>query len=117
MHIVDDGMNMTSIDTDNSESESTRLLSLSSLPPVLLQFILQDTYPLTTPPSIVSLRATNSWLTPRKVNQVKEMLVEMWQPGEGVLYTWVEWIRSAELLGALDLLSEGQAGSNVVRCI
>lgn len=115
MHIAHDGTNVRS--TGSSESESTRALSLLSLPPILLQFILPETYPSTAPPSIVSLHATNSWLTPRRINQLKEMLVEMWQPGEGVLYTWVEWIRSAEFLGALDLLSVGPVGRNVIRCV
>lgn len=104
--------------TGSSESEyGTISLRLSSLPPILLQFVLPETYPLSAPPSIVSLHATNSWLTPPRVNQVKKMLVEMWQPGEGVLYTWVEWIRSADCLGALDLLSEGPAGSKSVRYV
>lgn len=45
------------------------------------------------------------------------MLEKMWQPGESVLYTWVEWIRNADFLASLDLLLEDQTGSEVVKCV
>ncbi|EIM92759.1 RWD-domain-containing protein [Stereum hirsutum FP-91666 SS1] len=112
--VDDETMGSTSLTEDHQTARSEpQALSLSSLPPVLLQFILPETYPMSSPPSIMSLHATNSWLA--RANQLQKMLEEMWQPGEGVLYTWVEWLRNADFLGTLDLLSEDETGREVVR--
>ncbi|KAI0067871.1 hypothetical protein BV25DRAFT_1953211 [Artomyces pyxidatus] len=89
-------------DTASGPTSSVPLsLSLSLLPPVLLELILPTTYPLLKAPFISSLHATNSWL-PRH-SFLRRKLLEMWQPGETVLYNWVEWIRSAEFLTELYL--------------
>lgn len=112
----DETMASTSLSEDHQVARpGSQTLSLSSLSPVLLQFILPETYPLSAPPVIVSLHVTNSWLT--KASQLQNMLEKMWQPGEGVLYTWVEWIRNADFLASLDLLLEDQTGSEVVKCV
>lgn len=114
--VEDETMGSTSLTEDHQTARSEpQALSLSSLPPVLLQFILPETYPMSSPPSIMSLHATNSWLA--RANQLQKMLEEMWQPGEGVLYTWVEWLRNADFLGTLDLLSEDNTGREFVRCV
>lgn len=34
------------------------------------------------------------------------MLLEMWQDGEGVLYSWIETIRSGEFLYSLGMLCD-----------
>lgn len=114
--IVDDGT-IASISLPEGQAPQTeqQTLSLSSLPPVLLQFILPETYPLSASPSIVSLHVTNSWLA--TTSPLQNMLEEMWQPGEGVLYTWVEWIRNADFLSVLHFLSEDVTGNEVVRCV
>lgn len=114
--IVDDGT-ITSISLPEGQAPQIeqQTLSLSSLPPVLLQFILPETYPLSASPSIVSLHVTNSWLA--TTSPLQNMLEEMWQPGEGVLYTWVEWIRNADFLSVLHFLSEDVTGNEVVRCV
>jgi E3 ubiquitin-protein ligase RNF14 len=70
-------------------------LTLSSLPPLLIHLILPSNYPLHAPPEIVSLRATHSWFS--RLDDLRHMLLDMWQ-GEGVLYNWVELIRTAEFL-------------------
>lgn len=115
--IVDnETMGSTSLTEDHQTARpGPQRLTLSSLPPVLLQFILPETYPMSKPPTIMSLHVTNSWFA--RANQLQKMLEEMWQPGEGVLYTWVEWLRNADFLGALDLLSEDGTGSETVRCV
>ena len=41
--------------------------------------------------------------------------MDMWQPGEGVLYTWVEWIRSAEFLRELDLFQVDDTDGDIIR--
>ena len=73
---------------------------LSLLPPLLLEIILPPAYPTYVPPQIVALHATHGWLG-RRVAPLRQLLLEMWQAGEGVLYTWIEWIRSGDFLEAL----------------
>jgi E3 ubiquitin-protein ligase RNF14 len=80
-------------------------LKLSSLPPVHLEISLPADYPFTSPPQIVSIYATHSWIP--SIQRLRQQLADKWQPGEGVLYEWVEWIRSSEFLSSLELISEG----------
>ncbi|KAJ7275279.1 hypothetical protein B0H12DRAFT_1041911 [Mycena haematopus] len=75
-------------------------LSLTSLPPLLLDIIFTAAYPTQEPPS-VSIRS--SWLPPPLVFRLHGLLRDMWRPGDGVLYDWVESIRSGEFLTSLDL--------------
>lgn len=108
VHIVDDG---TGASTNPKPEAQT--LSLSSLPPITLQIVLPETY---APPSVVSSQVTKSWLTTRRVCQLEAMLVDLWRPEEGVLYTWVEWIRSGEFLRELGLLAADESGDEVLGC-
>ncbi|KAH9947645.1 hypothetical protein B0H21DRAFT_314307 [Amylocystis lapponica] len=78
--------------------------SLYTLPPLLLDIYLPSAYPYV-PPEILSLHATRSWLPSGLGLQHK--LLEMWQEGEGVLYTWTEWIRSGDFLDVCGLISKG----------
>lgn len=80
-------------------------MSLSSLPPLLLEIILPPLYPLHQAPAIVSVHATHAWL-PVKALFLQNRMMELWQEGEGVLYTWIEWIRSGEFLKTLKLTSD-----------
>jgi E3 ubiquitin-protein ligase RNF14 len=85
-----------------NSSASPSCISLSTLPPLLLQVVLPPTYPMHDPPQIVSFRATHSWLD--RMSALKTLLLEMWQPGaEGVLYRWVEYIRNGEFLQPMEL--------------
>ncbi|KAI0034912.1 hypothetical protein K488DRAFT_76929 [Vararia minispora EC-137] len=94
VHIVDDGS--TSVASGSDHDFSAVTLSLSSLPPVLLEVILPPTYPLSDGPLISSIHVVDSWM-PRYI-LLHQQLQEQFQPGEGVLYTWIEWIRNAEFL-------------------
>ncbi|KAI0690685.1 RWD-domain-containing protein [Cytidiella melzeri] len=85
---------------------------LNALPPLLLEIILPPLYPLHLPPVILSVHATHSWLTPKTVD-LQQRLIKLWQKGEGALYGWIEWFRSAEFLDAVGLA--GDAGSG--KCI
>ena len=85
-------------------------LSLSVLPPLLLHVILPPSYPLHSPPEIVSLRATHMWIPNTQVLQTA--LTEMWQIGEQVLYNWVEYIRSGEFLQTIELTED-----TVITCV
>jgi E3 ubiquitin-protein ligase RNF14 len=85
-------------------------LSLSSLPPVLLEIVLPPAYPLRVAPDIVSFHVSGSWV-PRS-GRLLEKLVGLWQPGDVILYTWVEWIRSAEFLVSMNMIQD-----DVLRCV
>ncbi|KAJ6574866.1 hypothetical protein B0H19DRAFT_1126090 [Mycena capillaripes] len=75
-------------------------LSLTSLPPLLLHIVLSATYPSQQPPD-VSIRS--SWLPSHLIHRLHGLLRDMWHPGDGVLFDWVEFIRGGEFLTSLDL--------------
>ena len=79
-------------------------LNLSVLPPLLLHVILPPSYPLHSPPEIVSLRATHMWIP--NIQVLQTALTEMWRIGEQVLYNWVEYIRSGEFLQTIRLTED-----------
>ncbi|KAF5355942.1 hypothetical protein D9756_004264 [Leucocoprinus leucothites] len=83
---------------------SSQSLRLSTLPPILLQLALPPGYPMTSPPKILSIRATHFWLS-KSLLQLQGKLRDQWQAGEGVLYNWVEYIRTGDFLCELDMIS------------
>ncbi|VDB84506.1 unnamed protein product [Peniophora sp. CBMAI 1063] len=103
VHIVDDG----SAHTIAGPSQSTtghvppEILSLSSLPSILLEVYLPPKYPLGQAPQINSLHISHDWFT--NPASLRKQLLDMYQLGEGVLYTWVERLRSGEFLKDLGL--------------
>jgi E3 ubiquitin-protein ligase RNF14 len=76
--------------------------TISDLPPILLQVLLPDSYPLHSPPQILSLHATHSWAPRLRV--VIDQLLASWQAGEGVLYNWIEIIESGRFMHSLELM-------------
>ena len=84
-------------------------MSLSSLPPVLLEIVLPPAYPLSAAPEIISFHVSGSWI-PRR-GRLLEKLQGMWQPGEVILYAWVEGLHSANFLDSMDVIRDG-----VLRC-
>lgn len=108
--VQDDSLTSTSTSTSTSISttanpdiDAPQLLSLSSLPPLVISLILPPSYPLASPPHVTSIRATNLWLP--QSPPLQAILTRMWQPGEGILYNWIEFIRTGEFLNALSLTS------------
>lgn len=81
------------------------MVSLNSLPPLLLEIILPPLYPLSVPPVILSVHATHSWL-PLKAVRLQHRLVNLWQAGEGALYNWIEWLRSGDFLEAIGFTAD-----------
>jgi hypothetical protein len=79
------------------------LLSLSVLPPILLEVLLPPSYPLSLPPRIVSIRATNNWLV--NILALQAALSQKWESGESVLYRWVEYVRTGDFFADIDLIS------------
>jgi E3 ubiquitin-protein ligase RNF14 len=97
LEVVDDGTAATS---SRSNKDAT---SISALPPLSLHFIFTPAYPLHAPPTIVSLESMGDWLS--CVEALKGLLLDLWQPGESVLYDWVELIRTGDFLQSLGLTS------------
>ncbi|EJF66506.1 hypothetical protein BD309DRAFT_909405 [Dichomitus squalens] len=89
-----------------------KALSLASLPPILLDISLPPTYPYT-PPQIQTIRATYSWLR-FDDSELRDYLGRKWEKGEGVLYTWVECIRSGQFLDELQL-TQAENGRRTIR--
>jgi len=57
---------------------NSNALTLSSLPPVLLDIALPADYPFVSPPRIVSIHATYSWLP--SIQRLHQQLADKWQP-------------------------------------
>ncbi|RPD63166.1 RWD-domain-containing protein [Lentinus tigrinus ALCF2SS1-6] len=97
--------NDRSIETGSSSTSQSpcppRTLSLTTLPPILLDVCLPSTYPYT-PPQIRAVHATYSWLSLNGPD-LRELLAGKWEEGQGVLYIWVESIRSGEFLDDLGM--------------
>ncbi|KAJ7135261.1 RWD-domain-containing protein [Mycena crocata] len=87
--------------SDDTGSD-TLTLSLTSLPPLLLDIVVSAAYPSHAPP-VVSICSESSWLTPQLASRCEVLLKDMWRPTECVLYDWVEFIRGGEILTSLDL--------------
>ncbi|KAI0803062.1 RWD-domain-containing protein [Irpex lacteus] len=89
--------------------QSHDLLSLASLPSLLLEIMLPPLYPMHLPPTILSVHATHSWLN-LKTTRLQQRLVNIWQEGEGVIYSWIEWIRGGDFLEVLGLMTSSDDG-------
>ena len=85
-------------------------LNLSVLPPLLLHVVLPPSYPLHSPPEIVSLRAMHMWIP--NIEVLQTALIEMWRIGDQVLYNWVEYIRSGEFLQTIKLTQD-----SIIMCV
>lgn len=99
--------------TKKNDQSLSRSLSLSTLPPLLLQLSLPPGYPIASPPEILSFRATHLWLS--KLPWLQTKLLDQWQPGERVLYNWVEYIRTGEFLSDLGMVS--QEGGTTIQSV
>ncbi|KAH9487159.1 E3 ubiquitin-protein ligase itt1 [Psilocybe cubensis] len=78
-------------------------LSLSVLPPVVLQISLPPSYPLYTPPDILSVQVSLKWFS--NVEDIKDALFKLYSSGETVLYNWIEYLRNGGFLADLHALS------------
>lgn len=79
-----------------NDNGTTRSLTVSALPTLLLSVELPPSYPLEAPPRINLIRATHVWFP--HVQRLREELKSMWLPGEGVLYSWIEFIHEGQFL-------------------
>lgn len=77
------------------------------LPPVSLEVAIPPLYPLHEAPV---LQVSCLWMGRSQREEVRRVLLsqfeETYKGGAGVLYSWVEWLRSGEVLGALGIKLE-----------
>ncbi|KZT61087.1 hypothetical protein CALCODRAFT_491746 [Calocera cornea HHB12733] len=75
-------------------------IRLAHLPPILLSFVLPSLYPLQSGPSHISLHSTHSWIPASAQSRILDALSGKWDAasGEGIIWSWAEWIRSGEFL-------------------
>ncbi|KZO94985.1 hypothetical protein CALVIDRAFT_546095 [Calocera viscosa TUFC12733] len=80
-------------------------IRLTHLPPLLLSFVLPSLYPLESGPNHISLHATHAWIPLSAQSQVLRALDNKWDVtlGEGIIWSWAEWIRSGEFLSEVGL--------------
>ncbi|OJA09121.1 hypothetical protein AZE42_02562 [Rhizopogon vesiculosus] len=79
---------------------------LTALPPFLLALILPPEYPLHTPPRITALASTHTWFPSSKIRDLHALLAGMWtSDSQGILYSWVEFLHSGDVLDSLNLSS------------
>lgn len=100
-------------DGEPSNPPEAQGVTLKTLPPVLLDICLPSAYPFV-PPEIRTIHVTQSWLS--FTSELCDHLLAKWEKGDGVLYTWVEWIRSGEFLEELVMVSN-ESGRRVVRYV
>ncbi|KZV77620.1 RWD-domain-containing protein [Peniophora sp. CONT] len=114
VHIVDDGSTHTAAGPSQNvlSHAPPEILSLSAFPPILLEIYLPPDYPESQPPRINSLHVSHDWLTSSA--SLRQRMLEMFQPGEGVLYNWVEWLRSGDFLRELRLYAHSN-GEEIIR--
>ncbi|KAF5337391.1 hypothetical protein D9611_003252 [Ephemerocybe angulata] len=90
------------VPSDSSAFPMSETVSVSTLPALLIHISLPSTYPLEESPRISSIRATHLWLP--RIGKLNKLLTDMWQAGDGVLYMWLEYLRTGEFLKALELV-------------
>ncbi|KAH7883896.1 hypothetical protein F5I97DRAFT_1813835 [Phlebopus sp. FC_14] len=93
---------------DASDSSGRHTANLATLPALRLHTLLPMAYPLHTPPLILSLQATAAWVPRSTLMEMRGRMVRMCREleGSGVLYTWVEWIRTGEFLTDVGMVDE-----------
>lgn len=89
----------------------TMSAQLAHLPPLILDFILPQSYPKSRRPELNFIRSTYDWLAEKQLQSLRSHLSDMWS-GEGVLYSWMEYIRTGDLFVDLGMILNGK-----LRCV
>ncbi|KAK2462095.1 hypothetical protein APHAL10511_006558 [Amanita phalloides] len=77
---------------------------LSMLPPILLSILLPPLYPLAEPPQLLSIRAAHFWLP--STTGLQQLLIDKWRGEAGILYEWIECLRTGDFLSSMELTGE-----------
>ncbi|TFK71862.1 RWD-domain-containing protein [Pluteus cervinus] len=86
----------TSCGQPKTDSETHRI-SVSALPPILLDVKLPPTYPLQSPPEILAIHVTHDWFP--NISELQDLLLQSWVAGpDVVLFNWIETIHSGVFL-------------------
>jgi E3 ubiquitin-protein ligase RNF14 len=85
----------------DTPSAGTETVSVSTLPPLLIHVALPSAYPLQEGPQVSFIRATHLWHP--GIGALAKHLTEMWQPGDSVLYSWIEYLRTGDFLETLGM--------------
>jgi E3 ubiquitin-protein ligase RNF14 len=89
------------VNEDNPEA--TQSVTVSHLPPLLINLLLPPAYPLDHPPTIHSIQPSHAWLPPPLIEHLTRILLDMWD-NQCVLDLWVERIQDGDqFFSALDL--------------
>ncbi|TFK76877.1 RWD-domain-containing protein [Pluteus cervinus] len=101
VQVIEDGT-LSRNQAPETQIDTVELL-VETLPTILLNITLPETYPVDCPPELVSIRSTHSWVS--ETSRLHSLLTSKWQPGDGVLYDWMEYIRTGSFLDELNLIS------------
>ncbi|QRV76297.1 E3 ubiquitin-protein ligase RNF14 [Ceratobasidium sp. AG-Ba] len=111
--------NITNHSSSSSSSSDNIRLELSHLPPLLLTVLLPPEYPTNADPIVRSIHARHAWLAPNLVNRLGARLEERWRGivkngtrDEGILWPWVEDIRTGGFLDSLGSASAFASSSS-----
>ncbi|KAF8971445.1 hypothetical protein BDZ97DRAFT_1786531 [Flammula alnicola] len=89
-------------------------ITLLFLPPILIDVYLPKEYPSCQPPQILSISAEAQWFS--KEDALRSTLLDSWQRGETILYSWIEFVRSGQFLRELDP-SAGDGNVETIRLV
>lgn len=96
----------------SSQAEQRVLLTLSSLPSLVLTLLLPPTYPTRTTPLTIYLHASHGWLAAPDIQKMAHRLRSMWEEdleiGSGSLWRTCEWIRNGTFLEDIGRLTSSR---------
>ncbi|KDR84872.1 hypothetical protein GALMADRAFT_297648 [Galerina marginata CBS 339.88] len=79
-------------------------ITLQYLPPIWIDIFLPEEYPMQRPPEILRVHVDASWFI--QEDALKSRLLESWQFGEAVLFSWIEFVRSGQFIYNLEVSPE-----------
>ncbi|KAG8697371.1 translation termination inhibitor protein itt1, partial [Ceratobasidium sp. 395] len=104
--------------SSSSSSDSAIQVRVSHLPALLLTVLLPPDYPSNADPIVRSIHARHAWLAPGLVSRLRARLEERWRQSvedgmreEGVLWAWVEDVRTGAFLDSIGSFNDAPSSS------